>query len=47
MNKRYSGGKYNSYIRIGKQIVDFMNRYLANPISLIKPVHMKRDEEAI
>ena len=42
LNIKYNDKSYESYMRIGRQIQDFMNRYLNNDIKLIKPVSHQR-----
>jgi len=44
---KYGRKEYSSYMRIGRQIVDFMNRYLNTRIELIKSISHKRDSENV
>ena len=47
LEEKYWRKEYSSYMRIGGQIVDFMNRYLPTRIELIKSVSHKRDSENV
>jgi hypothetical protein len=47
LEEKYGRKEYSSYMRIGRQIVDFMNRYLPTRIELIKSVSHKRDSENV
>ena len=35
LDKCYLKGSYSSYHRVGKQIVNFVNRYLGNKVTMI------------
>ena len=45
--KRFKDGKYDSYMRVGRAIRDFMNLHLDTRITLQKPVGFKRDFEHV
>ena len=47
LEQKYGRKEYSSYMRIGRQIKDFMNRYLPTRIELIKSISHKRDNENV
>ena len=48
MDGRYSDGSFETYNRIGKQIVLFCNQYLVgSKMTLIKPLHFRRSHENV
>ena len=46
LEEKYGRKEYSSYMRIGRQIVDFMNRHLPTRIELIKSVSHQRDRKS-
>ena len=47
LDKRYLSQQYDSYARVGKQIAHFVNRYLAEKITMIAPLSHQRNYENV
>ena len=42
LDSRYAHGEYSSYMRVGKQIAAFVNRYLQDKVEVLKPLYFKQ-----
>ena len=47
LDDRYKGGELETYRRVGKQIVKFVNRFLVDKITMIAPLKFKKKGENI
>ena len=42
LDARYRGKEFSSYMRVGKQIADFINRFLINKVDVIRPLALQK-----
>ena len=42
LDTRYRGKQFSSYMRVGKQIADFINRFLINKVDVIRPLALQK-----
>ena len=42
LDSRFAYGEHSSYMRVGKQIATFVNRYLQDKVQVLKPLHFKQ-----
>ena len=47
LEMKFGKKEYGTYMRIGRQIADFMSRHLNTPIILVKSVSHKKDTENV